>query len=242
MNAVVSTPEGKANPNSPARHASGEKSALAEVRIDNHLDDVSMAGAHNLPNVEELKAALGFRKGGTPVYKKKWFQVTAASMLLILVIGLIVGLSVPKHHGVRAGSSNSRSPYATESRMEATVSFLSNFVSQEELTDPNSPQFKAARWMADDDVRQVPLLQGQFLQRFALVVFWYATEGHQWRHGINFLSADHECDWHMTFQRKDKSTFEMGVRCDQTQQEVTGLILRKFILTLNSQVSIFQLS
>ena len=98
--------------------------------------------------------------------------------------------------------------------------------------DPTSPQYRATEWLAremDDAARPWSLemmMDAQVLQRYALVVLYYATSGDEWTicgqqsvpscGETPFLSQNvHECDWFM-------------VTCDfATNSIVTGINSRK---------------
>jgi hypothetical protein len=67
------------------------------------------------------------------------------------------------------------------------------------LTDSQSPQFRAAQWMAttDEHVDYTTVTDARFAQRYALAVFYYATGGDtDWITSALFLTPTlHECDW-----------------------------------------------
>ena len=78
---------------------------------------------------------------------------------------------------------------------------------EQDLTNPESPQYLAALWMAETDQHPAtanltyPLNQRsldllQFRQRYALATFYYATDGDRWTERCNFLSPSlHVCEW-----------------------------------------------
>ena len=77
----------------------------------------------------------------------------------------------------------------------------------QDLRNPKSPQYRAALWMAEEDdhpatanltypLNQTSLDLLQFRQRYALVTFYYATDGDGWKNLCNFLTPSlHVCDW-----------------------------------------------
>ena len=77
----------------------------------------------------------------------------------------------------------------------------------QDLKNPESPQYRAALWMAEEDdhpatanltypLNQTSLDLLQFRQRYALVTFYYATDGDGWKNLCNFLTPSlHVCDW-----------------------------------------------
>lgn len=66
------------------------------------------------------------------------------------------------------------------------------------LTDPTSPQWMATQWLADEDDLLDSYLSDpeRFQQRYALVVFYFATGGLGWIDQSYFLlPSKHECEW-----------------------------------------------
>ena len=94
--------------------------------------------------------------------------------------------------------------------------------------DPNSPQSKALEWLEFQDTCLKSPSDPNLLQRYALLVFAYATNGQFWR-GIQpwfDLYDQHEC----TFQ---------GVTCNSQLQVTTiELSLRKLTGTLPEEIGL----
>jgi hypothetical protein len=82
--------------------------------------------------------------------------------------------------------------------------------SQLALKDPNSPQTQAIRWLAFEDAGAL-VDESQVLQRYALVVLYYATGGVDlWDSNGEWLqSGISECDW-------------KGVTCNEGGQDDDG--------------------
>ena len=106
-----------------------------------------------------------------------------------------------------------------------------------DLTNLQSPQYRAALWMAAEDMHPAtanlayPLNQSslgllQFRQRYALATFYYATDGDGWLNPCNFLSPSrHVCDWNC--EPPDQTSYDlMGVDCDSD-----SLVLSLFLGT-----------
>jgi len=67
-----------------------------------------------------------------------------------------------------------------------------------------TPQYRAARWIARDDLYRIDIPSvdskdyndRQFKQRYALAVLYFATGGEEhWMYKMGFLSGRHECYW-----------------------------------------------
>ena len=108
---------------------------------------------------------------------------------------------------------------------------------EQDLTNPTSPQYRAALWMAEEDdhpatanltypLNQTSLNLLQFRQRYALVTFYYATNGDGWTDSCNFLTPSwHVCDWNCQWDAVPYQQYSgfnnfryarMGVTCGQT--------------------------
>jgi len=97
----------------------------------------------------------------------------------------------------------------------------------------NTPQSQAIRWMANED-NQFPsfptddedptTIEGYALvSRYAMVVFYFATEGKNWDNSMGFLNPDKQtCDWYHVFPPPKG---EAGVLCNQTTKRIIGLSL-----------------
>ena len=195
---------------------------MDDIRLDNHHDDL-------FPNPEELKTH-GLVPS-TPLVRKRWFRRTGAGLACLAVMAVLAIVVTSKNGGSASNDATVSSVQPedynmVDSRLQDTIAFLLDFVDHPHLTNTSSPQFLAARWMADVDGLRAPLDRG-FLERYALVALWFATQGDQWRHNLSFLTEAHQCEWHSTFQRNDKSVFEMGVQCNE-RAEVKSLVLRKY--------------
>ena len=75
------------------------------------------------------------------------------------------------------------------------------------LTDTNSPQSKAKKWLIEtDELRVCPKRSLKVIQRYALAVFYYSTGGDEWgpSKAPTFLSDSDECDWYGVICDEDK--------------------------------------
>jgi len=71
----------------------------------------------------------------------------------------------------------------------ATVSGMS------QLTDFNSPRYKAACWLIYDDLLQISESDPKLIQRYVLGVIFFTTNGYNWTVPLGFLSGKDECNW-----------------------------------------------
>ena len=203
---------------------------LMEVRLDNYLDD--------LPASEELKINTGRR----PYYSKRFLRrlVIGVATTLVLVTVLVLIVDFAKRQPRRNGSSAAtKAGEPSSKRVQDVISFLLDDVDHEALSNTSSPQYLAAKWIADEDPR-LAVMDGDrgFHQRYALAVLWFAMGGTGWHHDLDFLSSQHECDWNTPFQHMDRSLQPMGALCNN-HKKVTSLRLRKFFGLVGTKILTF---
>lgn len=142
--------------------------------------------------------------------KRKCFAA-AVVVLVILAIALGIGVGVTGKE-----SSTGRAPAATPVLPEPTAAVTSKPTSGpftldlasivlppgKELTSlgATDPEFLALEWMAESDVRGVPLEANsvELLERFALATLYFATGGDNlWTDNFLWLSGGSHCGWSM---------------------------------------------
>jgi Leucine-rich repeat (LRR) protein len=130
---------------------------------------------------------------------------------------------VSQSPSARPSQSPSQSPSLSR-RTTLSNLFVSYNVSIEDLETLSSPQYLALDWMADEDSidLQAELSDYELVERFVLVVIYYATGGATWLHNrANFLdSSSKTCLW------KDDGSGR-GVGCNE-EGSVVILVLSKF--------------
>jgi len=101
-----------------------------------------------------------------------------------------------------------------------------------DLADAGSPQHRAARWIANFDAERLDVPSSpadeqdylRFIQRYSLVVLYYALGGEKWAGQLNFLSDDHECGWNEEIPDENREIFAVGVSCN-TLLHVDSLLI-----------------
>jgi len=69
-----------------------------------------------------------------------------------------------------------------------------SFDAGEALRQDGSPQQRALLWLLDN-VNLNSYTNSKKIQRYALAVFYYSTNGHQWSNNLWWLSQEDECMW-----------------------------------------------
>ena len=139
-----------------------------------------------LPSVEEAKANVEL-EGSSSAPKRSRCRfcfyscacICCGLVLLIILILLIPQMiGVPgKAHSSQHNGPNTLPPGTFESRVDYVRNFLSAFSDEGDLTRVGSPQYRASKWIADEDVLHLPIDYPTFVERYALAVFYYSTGG-----------------------------------------------------------------
>jgi hypothetical protein len=190
-------------------------------------------------------------------------------VLVVLVVTLTTrggGNNTTNQSGGEAATAPSptpidlSSPPTTERFSDICQEILTHFESptlEQALMNPESPQYRAALWMAEDDehpttaslsypLNQTDLELLQFRQRYALVTFYYSTStgDTKWKDQCNFLTPSlHVCDWRCSWNSTNNTivadyfglvwtaTDDMGVSCGR-QLNQTNPMLDDFVVSL----------
>lgn len=178
----------------------------------------------SLPSADEVKNLQNFidseqKKGNTfgALTKKQMYIIGGLLGCLFIVI---MSMSI-------AIGQNNRSVNGP-TRVNDVVNYLSdNFADRTSLTAKNSPQERAAQWIADEDKYNMDLPAStnyedafKFVQRYALAVLYFAWAGDEkWIFNYQFLSEQDECDWNYQYKTgdtdDDEDAFDLGVRCNE---------------------------
>lgn len=165
-----------------------------------------------LPSVEEYKAQHAVR---APSWKRK---VCFAVILVVTFATILFGTAV----GVLVNNK-----FTQPDRLQRVMSFVGQHSATDAFARVGTPQHRAAQWMALEDPKQLPL-NSRFLQRYALMVFWYSTGGEStWAYDLNVAHPRRdECHWNREFPAKDGTKVTMGVVCNPGEK-VVELVISK---------------
>lgn len=124
--------------------------------------------------------------------------VLAILLAIMTLVGTILGVTFlrPKSNNNDNATSFEPTPSPTF-RAFGELQQLLEYVSFDRgaaLQDPDSPQSKALTWLAGDtNFKNYP--DWRRMQRYALAVFYYSTNGDEWRDNGGWLSEADECTW-----------------------------------------------
>ena len=134
-------------------------------------------------------------------------------------------------------NSGDRSNLKLSPRFQQALPIVTNITSEEILYDWTTPQYKALVWLADIDPAQLDFSMSssssmlvreggnrpRILQRYALAVLFFATQGQYWNNTYGFLSEWDECQW----ADYDSSGEVAGIASCSGDGLVTSLLLGK---------------
>lgn len=192
----------------------------------------------SLPTAEEVKNLQNFIDNenrreygvGKPQLTKRQKYMLGGLLGCLLLVMISMSAAIAQNN-----KSNSRE--------KDVVNFLSsNFADRGQLEQKNSPQKRAAKWIADEDEFNMPLPASnnyedafKFVQRYALAVLYFAWGGEdKWMFNYQFLSGQDECNWNYKYKTGDlDEEFELGVKCN-ADNEVDYMFMRKFVQPTSS--------
>jgi len=195
----------------PPHRASSSSNRSSTMSTVNIMDEHGTNGAlmeeagSSLPTADEVRAGLVPHQHDR---RKLWYLFGAVAFVLVLFLAIYLPLS---------SNSPAEKRAATQQKV---LKYLTAYVDTNKLEDTSSPQYKAAIWMATEDGRKVRLTSKNWLQRYALMVLFYATS--PWNSNTGFATDDSECHW---FTFNPTFNFYRGVFCN-SNYEVTYLVLQ----------------
>lgn len=173
---------------------------LVDVKIEEGLegfaeefDEEEEEARNQLPSVEEAKATIPHKElpSRSARYKKYIIWSLFALAVLALIAGIVVGVVAGGGEKIKQVSET----YGEDVRklvMEKGIS------SREDLDNPGSPQARALEFFANVDKFPLSVEEDEqrVIERYALVVYYYALGGEDWLDDLNFLTAEADhCLW-----------------------------------------------
>lgn len=139
----------------------------------------------------------------------KWVFWVGLVLMLVAIIILVVGLT-----------RQSSQPVVLERGQVEDFLVRNGIATRAELSDDSSPQWDAVSWLTQlDGTGSEPLPEDgaetvYFVQRYVLVVLFYATDGSNWVHSRNLLTADRNtCGWNSRVIVDGDRIFQLGATC-----------------------------
>jgi hypothetical protein len=143
---------------------------------------------HAVPHDEELE------KKNQEAAARRRFWCAATWLLAAVVAGVVVGVTM------RSSSSDGAPPEPTQSPTSQVFGSLKELVTKVSfdegaaLENSESPQYRSLTWLEDNALLdEYP--EWKKIQRYALGVFYYGTNGDGWSENSGWLSDEDECSW-----------------------------------------------
>ena len=162
---------------------------------------------------------------------KRWmpFAIGGLVLLVLIAVGVSLGVVIPRQRNAVLGTTESPSAAPSQAPSQAPTSASFSVISQAvesifgtKLDDTTSPQYRAAQWMTEEDQLITNPLDdiSRFAQRYAMVVFYYATGGDtSWINQANFLSPNLDiCSWQEDAPASTSILGFYGVQCLNIEQ------------------------
>lgn len=209
--------------------------ATAGEEVKSKNDDEEAYVHDQLPSIEEVRTRaatlsasadranrVSRRRLRPPRDALKLIFYAGVFLLIVAVIILIVGL-------VTAGNDGRTTEGMLDRTEVETFLFSQGYVSENDMNDGNSPQHKAITWLVESDGAGSVAVPNQedsfgyteFLQRYVLVVLYFATSVSGWKTKWNMLTPGLDtCAWNKGATADDGRVFRFGARC------IGGLVTR----------------
>lgn len=164
--------------------------------------------------------------------RKKWYLASALAVVLVLVV--VIAVMVPG----KGDDSIEKAKAGFSPEMLAAEEFLSYISDEADLTNPSKPQYMALDWLVNRDPTNMSVPESrdygvsfQYIQRYIVAVFYYATNGANWKQNTNFLSGKDVCEWRFDLPVEIEgpsgtTQYLMGIDCNDVG-EVNYIFLRK---------------
>ena len=216
------------------------------ISNDSNAQDLAVANLVSstleLPDSMPLAEELDGSRQRTHITIEEWEErdkihrkraVVLLALVILVVVGVVVALVllIDTNTGGTTNTDRNTTPSIsmTVSPDEYLQSLLPDYTVKE-LDNQVSAQFKAFRWSASD-----PFFANhsdwQLVQRFALAVVYFATDGTHWFDNTNWLSWNHPvCQWYSNSSnncpQNNRSSFQLlgnDPRVESIDLETNGL-------------------
>ena len=213
-----------------------EEDILDEEAPPSSLSEIPLElGESSMPAPEEIR--MSARSNNTGGRRMK--TIMCYSLFFLVLLACFVGLGVGLASRGSSGGSGSERNSDTAQKRQFSFEDVAAYLEQEGISDSQellsfpTPQSQAARWLANEDPRNLALpptgvdsQQGyHFITRYILATVYYALSGADWRYQFNFLTGEDICSWRGTLYVKNTGQpLKYGSVCDGTG-EISALYL-----------------
>jgi hypothetical protein len=163
---------------------------------DDDADDASPTAQSTVP------VAYAKRLSFASWAKEHLFSRRAFVILALVIVAVIASVLAFQFTGKDNSTSGPQGDPPTSAPTyisNALLQELEGVSDSEALSEPGSPQRRAIGWLSSIDESGIEATHSRLVQRYVLVVLYYATSGDQWPDRDNWLDPSlHECQWGST--------------------------------------------
>ena len=132
------------------------------------------------------------------IRRKQCWTIAGCIVLVVATLGIVLGLTLgrksppsPTPGTVAPSPSPTSESFSLLKALIESVSFDGGAA----LSDPLSPQYKALTWLeSNQNLEKYP--EWKTIQRYALAVLYYSTDGENWTNRDGWLTDNDECTWY----------------------------------------------
>jgi hypothetical protein len=147
-----------------------------------------------------------------------------AMVLGVGVVGILLLTSEVKVLQTASNSSSEATPANTtiSSRQDIYRTIIGSISGLDALDAHSTPEHMAWQWIANKDSAQIDpekAKYGTIIERYIAALLFFATDGHNWKNQLQFLSQKPVCEWN-EFAKVASSSDSMmqGIRCNDDGQ------------------------
>lgn len=178
--------------------------------------------------------------------KKSWrlyaILIAIVALVFLIIVPAVVVSNNNKEEKNQASASDSASDEDAEDRPRPAFAEIIEFViaqnvsSQIDVMTPDTPQYKAALWLMQDDPANIPVPTNsdineydgyRYMTRYVMAVNYFAFNGTNWEVDINFMTGADICDWNKLVVINGNPD-EIGLFCFNTAvQTEEGTVIKR---------------
>jgi len=177
---------------------------IKSIRAMKDMRDISDSAFSS--DVDAMSMEMDIDMDDTPQKKRisrhKVFCILGSLALLAIATTIMIFFSKANSGGSSSSSTVSSSPPASpddSAPMGTIIDFLvkKGISDSEALHTEGTPQRQAVDWIANTDTMQYDPKddESRIIQRYAVTVLYYALNGPEWKHQVNFLAPVEVCSW-----------------------------------------------
>jgi TolA-binding protein len=180
-----------------------EERRIQELEAQNRMlreREQNVVEAHVVSKSEILKSFFDLRD---PEFRRQ--RLCAFGFIFLALAASVLGVVLTKNNGTPANPPTDApteaptmapTPEPTSEGLGNLTLFLSSFASFDggaSLINQSTPQYKAAKWLANNNTRLVEYSKKQTIQRYVLATLYFSTDGDNWMKNTNWLDDGDEC-------------------------------------------------